>query len=171
ALADQPRQPLRPAEPGHDPEVDLRLAEGRRLGGDPEVTRHRQLAAPAERERVDRRDRHGRGLLHPGHQPVAGLDQLGPLLRGVHLRELLDVGPGREGERVRRRDHHGTRLPVQRSEEHTSELQSLRHLVCRLLLEKKKNKNITLLRSIFFTYFTSEVIISLSISANNYALT
>src|SRR5258705_10112613 len=27
---------------------------------------------------------------------------------------------------------------VARSEEHTSELQSLRHLVCRLLLEKKK---------------------------------
>src|SRR5262245_64207934 len=30
------------------------------------------------------------------------------------------------------------RTPTQRSEEHTSELQSLRHLVCRLLLEKKK---------------------------------
>src|SRR5258705_13270077 len=30
---------------------------------------------------------------------------------------------------------------VHRSEEHTSELQSLRHLVCRLLLEKKKNTN------------------------------
>src|SRR5262245_63979475 len=29
---------------------------------------------------------------------------------------------------------------VFRSEEHTSELQSLRHLVCRLLLEKKKKK-------------------------------
>src|SRR5262245_63375984 len=29
-----------------------------------------------------------------------------------------------------------------RSEEHTSELQSLRHLVCRLLLEKKKKKKI-----------------------------
>src|SRR5258705_3114421 len=28
----------------------------------------------------------------------------------------------------------------QRSEEHTSELQSLRHLVCRLLLEKKKKR-------------------------------
>src|SRR6476659_11424660 len=28
--------------------------------------------------------------------------------------------------------------PWTRSEEHTSELQSLRHLVCRLLLEKKK---------------------------------
>src|SRR5262245_62386448 len=30
-----------------------------------------------------------------------------------------------------------------RSEEHTSELQSLRHLVCRLLLEKKKKQPIT----------------------------
>src|ERR1035438_521948 len=29
-------------------------------------------------------------------------------------------------------------LKVKRSEEHTSELQSLRHLVCRLLLEKKE---------------------------------
>src|SRR2546425_12546760 len=29
---------------------------------------------------------------------------------------------------------------VERSEEHTSELQSLAYLVCRLLLEKKKNK-------------------------------
>src|SRR5262245_62369472 len=31
-------------------------------------------------------------------------------------------------------------LLIHRSEEHTSELQSLRHLVCRLLLEKKKKK-------------------------------
>src|SRR5687768_17791059 len=31
---------------------------------------------------------------------------------------------------------------VGRSEEHTSELQSRLHLVCRLLLEKKKKKNI-----------------------------
>src|ERR1035438_10836254 len=31
-----------------------------------------------------------------------------------------------------------TLLPNARSEEHTSELQSLRHLVCRLLLEKKQ---------------------------------
>src|SRR3989442_8352085 len=37
---------------------------------------------------------------------------------------------------------------VHRSEEHTSELQSRPHLVCRLLLEKKKNttKTITLSR-------------------------
>src|ERR1039458_5849751 len=32
-----------------------------------------------------------------------------------------------------------------RSEEHTSELQSLRHLVCRLLLEKKKSSDHTFL--------------------------
>src|SRR2546427_8736182 len=31
--------------------------------------------------------------------------------------------------------------PLQRSEEHTSELQSQSNLVCRLLLEKKKKKN------------------------------
>src|SRR5437899_10099820 len=30
-------------------------------------------------------------------------------------------------------------VAVRRSEEHTSELQSLRHLVCRLLLEQKKH--------------------------------
>src|SRR5437899_6110053 len=33
-------------------------------------------------------------------------------------------------------------LSSARSEEHTSELQSLRHLVCRLLLEKKNKNNI-----------------------------
>src|SRR5437899_8460122 len=32
---------------------------------------------------------------------------------------------------------------IRRSEEHTSELQSLRHLVCRLLLEKKKKSSTT----------------------------
>src|SRR2546429_3467852 len=36
---------------------------------------------------------------------------------------------------------------TRRSEEHTSELQSRLHLVCRLLLEKKKKKN-TILRSV-----------------------
>src|SRR5947199_4525200 len=48
---------------------------------------------------------------------------------------------------VPRRLHSSQRLPevgpgaaAHRSEEHTSELQSLRHLVCRLLLEKKKKK-------------------------------
>src|SRR2546423_6190134 len=39
--------------------------------------------------------------------------------------------------RTRRR----ARARVKRSEEHTSELQSLAYLVCRLLLEKKKKQN------------------------------
>src|SRR2546425_5345928 len=48
-------------------------------------------------------------------------------------------------ELVERRGPHagGERLGgagEERSEEHTSELQSLAYLVCRLLLEKKKNK-------------------------------
>src|SRR5205823_9724671 len=48
-----------------------------------------------------------------------------------------------DGDEVRLRDGQaveggGVRL-VTRSEEHTSELQSLAYLVCRLLLEKKKN--------------------------------
>src|SRR5215216_7060135 len=41
----------------------------------------------------------------------------------------------------RHRHQSPTRTPTWRSEEHTSELQSPDHLVCRLLLEKKK-KNI-----------------------------
>src|SRR5262245_63910104 len=42
------------------------------------------------------------------------------------------IAPGGEAERGP-----AARSPTGRSEEHTSELQSLRHLVCRLLLEKK----------------------------------
>src|SRR6185295_20322634 len=36
---------------------------------------------------------------------------------------------------------HVARAGARRSEEHTSELQSRQYLVCRLLLEKKKQKN------------------------------
>src|SRR2546422_5558438 len=52
---------------------------------------------------------------------------------------------GRAREQIRtlatqlRADHPGA--SASRSEEHTSELQSRLHLVCRLLLEKKKKKN------------------------------
>src|SRR5687767_15315354 len=37
--------------------------------------------------------------------------------------------------------HKRRRMSIQRSEEHTSELQSLAYLVCRLLLEKKKTSH------------------------------
>src|SRR5690348_18109999 len=45
-------------------------------------------------------------------------------------------------------------LPARRSEEHTSELQSPVHLVCRLLLEKKKKKKniIPILRMTNYSY-------------------
>src|SRR3989449_6101473 len=42
-------------------------------------------------------------------------------------------------EKLRKQFEREARL-LARSEEHTSELQSRLHLVCRLLLEKKKNK-------------------------------
>src|SRR5687767_15249415 len=44
------------------------------------------------------------------------------------------------GEQDRRGHGLSDRDPAVRSEEHTSELQSLAYLVCRLLLEKKKKK-------------------------------
>src|SRR6187549_4136895 len=56
-LADQAGQALGAAEAGDDPQLDLRLAEDGRLGADPHVAGHRQLAAAAESDRVDRRHR------------------------------------------------------------------------------------------------------------------
>src|SRR2546430_11397795 len=41
------------------------------------------------------------------------------------------------------RDHNAVRGPPQRSEEHTSELQSQSNLECRLLLEKKTSADLT----------------------------
>src|SRR5690348_17818374 len=46
--------------------------------------------------------------------------------------------PGHDAQRLGQRGRHADR---DRSEEHTSELQSPVHLVCRLLLEKKKKYN------------------------------
>src|SRR6266702_8893156 len=55
----------------------------------------------------------------------------------LSLHDALPIpGPGGCPARAAR---HEVSPPAQRSEEHTSELQSRGHLVCRLLLEKKKN--------------------------------
>src|SRR3712207_7110738 len=72
-------------------------------------------------------------------EEYAGPGQLLPVLVGAH-RELED-GHGQAGHRLA--EVGGPELVVQgreeqRSEEHTSELQSRQYLVCRLLLEKKK---------------------------------
>src|SRR5690625_6185739 len=78
-----------------------------------------------------RRDKRGTGLLpartgRPGRGKLAGSDRLpessGAPRSGTLARALRPASSG----------------PGARSEEHTSELQSRGHLVCRLLLEKKK---------------------------------
>src|SRR2546422_7818429 len=68
---------------------------------------------------------------------VAPLDKRQPVDAGPRPLELPHVlGPVPAAARHRDLVVRASR----RSEEHTSELQSRLHLVCRLLLEKKKNK-------------------------------
>src|SRR2546425_9362896 len=59
--------------------------------------------------------------------------------RGYPARSARPVVPGGLATR-QRRGAAALRRPPGRSEEHTSELQSLAYLVCRLLLEKKKKQ-------------------------------
>src|SRR5215212_11064873 len=63
---------------------------------------------------------------------------------GTDCQIALMVPPERHPDAPDWTPEDALRLVRRRSEEHTSELQSLRHLVCRLLLEKKK-KNPNLL--------------------------
>src|SRR3712207_8033711 len=89
----------------------------------PYTTLFRSVAGIAGVERV---------VLEP-HHALAVKDERHPLRRvtlGVVHAVLL-------------RDVHAP-VGQQRSEEHTSELQSRQYLVCRLLLEKKNNPNLTL---------------------------
>src|SRR2546429_7095510 len=67
-----------------------------------------------------------------------GIENVFEALRGADGFAMLDLA---EAERVRQLGWRGPILLLERSEEHTSELQSRLHLVCRLLLEKK-NKDI-----------------------------
>src|SRR2546422_5704307 len=59
-----------------------------------------------------------------------------PQLVPVMAQTLVELGCDRAFELHQGLRHH--RNELRRSEEHTSELQSRLHLVCRLLLEKKK---------------------------------
>src|SRR5947208_16684326 len=54
------------------------------------------------------------------------------------VQNLNDIACSRRDEYLAARRKHGFNSDFERSEEHTSELQSPDHLVCRLLLEKKK---------------------------------
>src|SRR2546425_4741728 len=95
--------------------------------------------AVAERHRhaVERRIVAARDLLPRAKNPGAAVDVVD---------EADEVEAALAGEIA----HHLSELAravdqdlLHRSEEHTSELQSLAYLVCRLLLEKKKNKTTT----------------------------
>src|SRR4051812_49761845 len=61
-----------------------------------------------------------------------------PVYPKLFLREILDRHPAHSNLFF---VHHAGKPVAARSEEHTSELQSHVNLVCRLLLEKKKNIN------------------------------
>src|SRR3712207_8437604 len=78
---------------------------------------------------LPRRDLAGAGLQHLAHDHVLHLVRGDP--GALQRRPDGDLTELRGGQVLQRR-----------SEEHTSELQSRQYLVCRLLLEKKKN-NIT----------------------------
>src|SRR2546429_3631515 len=89
------------------------------------------LACSDCRDRLDQRFR-GAALRQESARPLA---QRAARVLGVFVR--------------RERQHAG------RSEEHTSELQSRLHLVCRLLLEKKKKNPVTVISRIQSTIFTN----------------
>src|SRR2546425_5141182 len=85
------------------------------------------------------------------HPDVVITDLIMPVLDGLQLIQQLLSRPApcspviaisAVGSRLRTaRELGAVEALVKRSEEHTSELQSLAYLVCRLLLEKKKKAN------------------------------
>ena len=106
-LADRPRQALRAAGAGDEAELDLRLAELRRLRGDDHVAEHRQLAAAAEAVAGDRRDDRRPDL--PDRVPALQArrsDGVDRARRG----QLADVGAGREGALAAAEDDAAHRL-------------------------------------------------------------
>src|SRR3989454_4078774 len=102
--------------------------------------RGRGRAQGIERRRDSGYDRSGAGIDQPHMQPRQG--------RRLHLPERKRQQVGRRAAAAFHLTPHREaaatqllrQLAAERSEEHTSELQSPCNLVCRLLLEKKKKK-------------------------------
>src|SRR3989441_3364866 len=78
------------------------------------------------------------GRTHPRERAQRGDAAPGSAAQLDRIVGRDDDGAARDG--VEPADGDDAAAPLHRSEEHTSELQSLAYLVCRLLLEKKKKK-------------------------------
>src|SRR2546422_1799510 len=109
------------------------------LGVSPDAVRHHLKELEAESLIAYGREQRGVGAPTFAYRLSAAGEALFPRAYEATLTELLErvtekAGRGAAVELFR--DHY--RELTHRSEEHTSELQSRLHLVCRLLLEKKK---------------------------------
>src|SRR3712207_8968193 len=76
-------------------------------------------------------------LFRSGRPTITGWDDDKRTLKDARGRLMIDRAAGNIAEAVQAADV--VFVSGSRSEEHTSELQSRQNLVCRLLLEKKKN--------------------------------
>src|ERR1035441_3624273 len=109
-----------------------------------------QIFASGESGQAEGHPQEGAGACAGGAQFAHRIQQIEQRIDRIK-KALLEIGPMRPGSLrngfnrssrgligSRRRYWRSVPCVRARSEEHTSELQSLRHLVCRLLLEKKK---------------------------------
>src|SRR2546425_11290282 len=108
----------------------IRPAEifSKRLGVCGFGTRARRLGLPGVTQFDAAREDEGAGLIHAGVDTRA-LDGVAGSAAGHEIARIFLSLTGAGNDEIHTHD---------RSEEHTSELQSLAYLVCRLLLEKKK---------------------------------
>src|SRR5580698_6841164 len=102
----------------------------------------RRRPAPADAARAFLRNRRLQRTpsrrVRRGFVPVSGDDAVEPSEPRLYRRRVHSVRIARTATKRR------ARRAIRRSEEHTSELQSHVNLVCRLLLEKKKNTKSTI---------------------------
>src|SRR3712207_7752076 len=77
--------------------------------------------------------------LFRSQREAVALEQLVVALLAVDPQAGVQRGVGQPADAAERRGREETAACLERSEEHTSELQSRQYLVCRLLLEKKND--------------------------------
>src|SRR5690348_17440262 len=82
------------------------------------------------------------GVFYHLRYPLFALDKLIKKVRGTLVFQTMVRGSDEVQEWQEDYPFWNRQIFEERSEEHTSELQSPVHLVCRLLLEKKKSDNV-----------------------------